>query len=122
MKNRIDAINQKVLKALEQVAEEENVEFSFKGSRYSDTCYDSTLTVTSLSKDAKQLQEKEDEDFSRLLGFSENIVGKTFENGRSVFTITKLNLNRPKYPISASNQNGTSYKFPVDSVKRALSL
>ena len=59
---------------------------------------------------------------SAMLGFSENIVGKTFQIRRTLHTISGINLNRPKFPISTVTQNGARYKFPAERVKRLLSI
>lgn len=60
------------------------------------------------------------EDDSKLLGFDRNIVGESFLSRTTVFTITGINMNRPKYPISASNARGTAYKFKVEQVARTM--
>lgn len=42
---------------------------------------------------------------------------KKFRVKNSTFTITGIKLTRPKYPISATNQNGRRFKFPADAVR-----
>jgi hypothetical protein len=43
---------------------------------------------------------------------------KKFRVKNSLFTITGVKRSRWKFPISASNQNGTCYKFPIAHIKR----
>lgn len=43
---------------------------------------------------------------------------KKFRVKNSLFTITGVRRSRWKFPISASNQNGTRYKFPIANVKQ----
>lgn len=42
---------------------------------------------------------------------------KKFRIRNSLFTITGVKASRWKYPISASTQNGTRYKFTIDQVR-----
>jgi uncharacterized Zn finger protein len=59
---------------------------------------------------------------SQMLGFSKNVIGESWKVKRSTFTITAINLRRPKYPISSTTQNGTRYKHSVAQVKQMLGL
>ena len=55
-------------------------------------------------------------------GLSPDDLGKTFKTWRGEeYTITGLNTRRRKYPISAVDKNGKSWKFPAEQVKDALS-
>lgn len=59
---------------------------------------------------------------SQLLGFSKNLIGESWTVKRSTFTITAINLRRPKYPISSTTQTGARYKHSVEQIKRALGI
>lgn len=59
---------------------------------------------------------------STMLGFSKNIIGESWTVRRSTFTITSINLRRPKYPISTTTQTGARYKHSVEQIKRALGI
>lgn len=56
--------------------------------------------------------EEQNERYSLMLGFDVNIVGKEIYGvNHDKFTITKIEPNRPKYPIVAKGSNGSLYKF-----------
>lgn len=57
---------------------------------------------------------------STMLGFSKNIIGESFKQRRTTYTITAINLRRPKYPISTISQYGARYKHKVSQVKLLL--
>lgn len=57
---------------------------------------------------------------SQLIGFSKNIVGEPFRHNRTIHTITEINLNRPKFPISSVNARGTRYKWAARNVASML--
>ena len=59
---------------------------------------------------------------SQQLGFAKNIIGKSFKIRRTTHTITGINMNRWKFPISTETQNGAKYKFPVARVKLLLGV
>lgn len=120
MRNRISGINKKIAEALRKIEKEENVSISFGTSRYSEVEYKVPMTIKSNSTESKKTLSSENTQKSKLLGFSKNIVGTSFRSNGKVFKVTDIKLNRPKYPIIASNSRGTLYKFTPDSVKREM--
>jgi hypothetical protein len=62
-------------------------------------------------------------DFARkaaMLGLPEDCYGQTFVSRGTRYTVTEINLRRPKYPISGAGPKGGRYKFTVDTVSRGL--
>ncbi len=62
-------------------------------------------------------------DFARkaaMLGLPEDCYGAAFTSGRTTYTVTGINLRRPKYPISGEGPKGGRYKFTADSVLAGL--
>lgn len=56
-----------------------------------------------------------------LLGLPTDIVGRQFKSGRGgLYTVTDINLRRPKYPVSATGPKGGRYKFSVSQVQAGL--
>lgn len=120
IKNRISTINEKIREAIKEIEKSEKVKITFGTSRYGDIDYKSTMTVTSVSNDKvnKKLVNSQNTTLSQRVGFSSNVIGKTFSQGNDKFEITDIATRRPKYPVIAKSlTNGRSYKFRVDTIK-----
>lgn len=59
---------------------------------------------------------------ARIVGIPADSLGKTFKAHGDVFTITGVNPNRPKFPITAKSSKGKAYKFPVGIIRAAMLL
>ncbi len=59
-------------------------------------------------------------DRAKMLRLPEDCWGKEFTVNGETYTITDLNLRRRKYPVSANNSRGASYKFTAEMVRRTL--
>jgi hypothetical protein len=57
-----------------------------------------------------------------LIGLPEDSWGKTFIASGTEYTITEINLRRPKYPVSGTGPKGGRYKFAAAAVKMGLAL
>ena len=58
---------------------------------------------------------------SRQLGFTQNIIGLTFEHSRlGKIRITGIKTRNRKYPVIGETLEGKGYKFTKDQVKRLL--
>lgn len=66
----------------------------------------------SVSPEASEKLRAKNEQTSKILGFTHNIIGESFMNGGNEFTVVELKPERPKWPIIA-NKKGTDgmYKF-----------
>ncbi len=84
--------------------------------------FDSTSLTFKLKVAVEGANMKNGLNDSTLLGFSKNIIGESWTVKRSTFTITSINLRRPKYPISSTTQNGTRYKHTVQQVRMMLGI
>jgi len=67
---------------------------------------------------ARKTEAKADE--SEMLGFDRNILGMTFVQGRTTYTITDIHMRKPKFPIIAKTANGKAFKFTPSAVARNL--
>lgn len=53
-----------------------------------------------------------------VLGLPAGLCGKTFIQKGIIYEITGLQLNRPKFPVSAERvHDGAAFKFPASSIK-----
>ena len=108
--------------ALAKVAAEFGLTFETKAGSYSDTEFNFKATFKLNTTQAIQRIEQRTASVAQLLGLPEDVVGKTFYSNGVMFTVTGLNLKRRKYPVSATNANGTGYKFSEAEVKRCLNV
>ena len=59
--------------------------------------------------------------FASAYGLAPEDLGREFSVGGGVYRITGLNARRPKFPINGVRvPDGRPFKFPVETVKRAL--
>jgi len=57
--------------------------------------------------------------YARMLGLPENIVGKKFNTQGHEFTVERIDIGKPKFPIIAKRINdGKMFKFTTDVVSK----
>jgi len=78
------------------------------------------LKLDGASEVESEYEKKSFEIFASSFGLQATDFGKTFRQGNAVFTITGINPNRPKFPVSGVRSDGKSFKFPAYAVKMAL--
>lgn len=106
--------------ALKAVAEKYGINLELKRIGYLANKFNTSL-VGNITTAAALDKNKSDEELeSKLLGFDSNIIGKTLILQGRTFTITKLAINRPKFPIVVTDKNGKMFKLTTETVKRAL--
>lgn len=111
-------IGSEIEKAVQEIAEKHNIGISYNGGSVS--MLDSTVKLKLIAKGEEA--EVQNGVLAKSLGLPEDIIGMTFTERASIFTIERIDMNKIKYPIIAKNQNGNPYKFTVDSIKRHLNL
>lgn len=119
-RDKVKSVHDKINRALRQIEIEEGVSIKFSTCRYDNTKYTSRMEVHS---NDLRITESKFLTLSRKIGFSENIVGKSFsDNKGNTYTINDIKDRSPKYPVIASCSDGRSYKFTTADIKRRLSL
>lgn len=116
--SKITKIQEKIKAAIEQIEKEENVSISFGSIRYNNAYYSTTMKVSTTEKSEKV--ESVYESICKRLGFTQNVIGMKFQGKTSLMTITDIKTKNRKYPIIAESQNGISYKYSVESIKRLI--
>ena len=121
---RISDIQNKIKKAIATIEKEENVKISFGSNRYSSISYRTVMTVKT---NDDEIVNKNNEYLSKLVGFTQNVVGMTFESSNfkqfengEIFEIVEINKRSKKYPIIAKSSSGSSYKYGVETIKRLI--
>ena len=81
--------------------------------------YTTAMSVSTLEKSDKV--ESIMERVCRSIGFTQNVIGMTFDYRGDKYEITEIKTKNRKYPVIATElKSKKSYKFSVDSVKRLL--
>ena len=104
--------------ALKQVEDQFGISIKIGGGRFSTNEFTTKITVT--TGDGSDAARAKWNAYAFRFGLNDSDFGKTFTSNGEQFTITGLNPRRKKYPVSAVNSRGTSYKFGAESVKRHL--
>ena len=116
-------LSQRIEEALAPLAEELGLNIStVGGGRYTSNNCTLKIECSTLAEDG-EANSKMVQDFkshAALYGLKATDLGRSFRQRRSIFTIKGLNPRRHKNPIIVENQNGKSYVFPADTVKRLL--
>ncbi len=115
------AMRDDITKALEPVAQKYGLSSLVAGgASYSPDGSTFTYKINGVG-DAQAEEVKNDAQnkvYAKMLGLPEDAVGRTFTSRGETFKITRIDINKPKYPIIATNLgNNKSYKFPTDMVK-----
>lgn len=79
--------------------------------------YTAKLTITEA---ANPNRDKEYEALCRKVGFTQNVIGREFEKGGTLYQIVNIKPRNRKYPVIAASRLGQLYKFSVEGVKKSL--
>jgi hypothetical protein len=118
-REKILSIQAKIKLAIEQIEKEENVKIDFGGISFNPQKYNTQMSVISLEKSEKV--DKVLETTCRGLGFTQNVIGMSFEFRGDKYEVSDIKTKNRKYPVIATEvRSKKSYKFSVDTVKRLL--
>jgi uncharacterized Zn finger protein len=115
---RVRSIQAKIQKALKEIEAEENVTISLGGASFNSAYYTTKLKVSTNVKN--DVVKGVYESVCRRIGFTQDIVGMSFDQGGITFEVTEIKTRNRKYPVIAKNKAGKSYKFTVEVVKRLM--
>jgi len=114
-----DRIVEAVSEALKQVEKDFGVKLVERPRcTFSDADARLRFTFADDTAASRTKQAEKDERGASVLGLTKKIGDKFATRGR-VFTITGVVLRRPKFPVSASRDDGRKFKFPVLDVNHA---
>lgn len=115
---KINKVQDRIKAALAKIEQEEGVSISFGSIRYNSAYYSTTLKVSTTEKSEKVASVYES--ICHKLGFTQNVIGMTFQGNTGEMTITEIKTKNRKYPVIAQAKNGTSYKYSVAQIKRLI--
>lgn len=116
--SKINNVQAKIKAAIAKIEKEEGVSISFASIKYNSAYYSTTMKVSTTEK-----SEKVDsiyEGICRRLGFTQNVIGLSFNANMGEMIITDIKTKNRKYPVIAQAPNGTCYKYSVDHIKRLV--
>ena len=116
--SKINTIQAKIKAAIAKIEKEESVSISFSSIKYNSAYYSTSMKVCTTEKNEKVNSIYES--ICSRLGFTQNIIGMTFQGNTGEMIITDIKTKNRKYPVIAQAKNGTSYKYSVDSIKRLI--
>lgn len=116
---KIDKIQAKLKRAIAEIEKEENVTISFGGISYTAAYYTTQMKVTTLEKNEKVSNVLLAT--CKALGFTQNIIGMTFQGKNGTMRITDIKTRNRKYPIIAESLvGGKSFKYGKEFIKTQL--
>jgi hypothetical protein len=116
---KINKIQAKINKAIAAIAAEENVSIAFGSISFNSAYYTTSMKVTTLEKNEKVSNVHTA--ICKSLGFTQNILGMTFEGKNGTMKIYDIKTRNRKYPIIAEClQDGRSYKYSKEHIKLKL--
>lgn len=119
-KTNVNKLSTEIIDALADLGNKYGVEFKLGNGTYNAVSFDVKLHAALTSDEAENTIAERVNNLGRSAGFDCDIYGAKFTSRASTYTITDYDVKKIKYPIIATNQNGTSYKFAAQFVKRAL--
>ncbi len=118
-REKVLKIQSKIKEAIEQIEKDENVKIDFGPLSFNPQRYSTSMTVSTLEKSEKV--ESVLERTCRSIGFTQNVIGMSFDFKGDKYEITDIKTKNRKYPVIATEiRTKKSYKFSVDTIKRLL--
>ncbi len=118
-REKILQIQNKIKEAIAQIEKEENVKIDFGSLSFNPQKYSTSMTVSTLEKSERV--ESVLERTCRAIGFTQNVISMTFDFRGDKYEITDIKTKNRKYPVIATEtRTKKSYKFSVDTIKKAL--
>jgi hypothetical protein len=114
------SIISKITLALLEIEKSESIKIDFG---FNQNFTGLTLTATCKDNISKEREDALNLSACRRLGFTQNVIGVCFNSTATgqKFKIVSIAPKNRKYPVIAENLvDGRSYKFSVQSVKKAL--
>lgn len=116
--DKIKIVQEKIKRALLQIEKEENITITFGSSKYDAAHYVTPMTVKTNDKNNEVI--KIDSSISKRMGFTQNIIGMSFETPTGKYTIIDIKTRNRKFPIIAKAPNGVTYKYSVERIKNLI--
>lgn len=118
-REKVISIQEKIKMAIAQIELDENVKIDFGTISFNPQKYSTSMTVTTLEKSERV--ESVLERTCRSIGFTQNIIGMTFDFRGDKYEITEIKTKNRKYPVIATEiRTKRGYKFGVETIRKVL--
>ncbi len=118
-REKVLQVQNKIKEAIAQIEKDENVKIDFGSLSFNPQRYSTSMTVSTLEKSEKV--ESVLERTCRSIGFTQNVIGMSFDFRGDKYEITDIKTKNRKYPVIATEtRTKKSYKFSIDTIKRLL--
>jgi hypothetical protein len=118
-REKVLQIQNKIKAAIAEIEKEENVKIDFGSISFTAQRYQASMSVSTLEKSEKV--ENVLEVTCRSIGFTQNVIGMTFDFRGDKYEITDIKTKNRKYPVIAvETRTKKSFKFDVNTIKRLL--
>jgi hypothetical protein len=118
-REKVLQVQNKIKEAIAQIEKDENVKIDFGTLSFNPQKYSTSMTVSTLEKSERV--ESVLERTCRSIGFTQNVIGMTFDFRGDKYEITDIKTKNRKYPVIAlETRTKKSYKFSVDTIKKIL--
>jgi hypothetical protein len=121
--SKIKTVQDKIRKALAKIEQEENITIEFGGCKYNSAFYRTEMKVK--TTESSDVVKETYTTTCRILGFTQNVIGMTYESLGTIYEIVDIKTKNRKYPIivkviSGTKEIGKMYKMTTESVKKGL--
>ena len=115
---KIKSIQSKIKLAISKIEQEENVKIDFSSVRFNVAHYTTQMSVKTLDK-----TESVDSVLKSIcvkLGFTQNIIGMTFDGTNGMYEIIDIQTRNRRYPVIVKSSDGKKYKYSVEHIKKII--
>lgn len=115
---KIKSIQSKIKLAISKIEQEENVKIEFSSVRFNVAHYTTQMSVKTLDK-----TESVDSVLKSIcvkLGFTQNIIGMTFDGTNGMYEIIDIQTRNRRYPVIVKSSDGKKYKYSVEHIKKII--
>jgi len=118
-REKVISIQEKIKQAIAEIEKSENVKIDFGTLSFNPQKYSTSMTVTTMEKSERV--ESVLERTCRSIGFTQNVIGMSFEFRGDKYEVTDIKTKNRKYPVIAVEmRTKKSYKFSVETIRKAL--
>lgn len=118
-REKVLQIQNKIKAAIAEIEKSERVKIDFTGPSFNSQRYSTSMTVSTLDKCEKV--ELVLERTCRSIGFTQNVIGMSFDCKGDKYQITDIKTRNSKYPVIAQQiATKKDFKFSVESTRRLL--
>jgi hypothetical protein len=121
-KNLLKTLRPDIDAALQEVGRKHGVQLTATSGSYGGNSGTFKLEILPVATDGSVICPKAIAftDHASDFGLNPEWLGQTIIARGKIFTITGLNLNRPKYRVAITDQDGKEYGMPADAIIRKM--